>query len=87
MTPPAPTPAEVAALAAFGGATPVRPGHWPPAAADRQRVVEPQVPAAAGWLLVGLVLLAWLERWLGARAWRRGSSSIPHDGLVRSVDR
>lgn len=69
-TPPAPTPREAAALAAFAGRAPL------PAAAPAvpvvafERIEQSRAAVAAPWLVVGLVLLVALERALAVRSLR-----------------
>lgn len=74
LSPVVPTPAEAQALVALGGAPAVDPQELA-LQRDPTEIVHghaPQVPAAAGWLLLGFVALAALERWTATRALRRG---------------
>lgn len=74
LSPVVPTPAEAKALVALGGAPAVDPQELA-LARDPTEIVHghaPQVPAAAGWLLLGFVALAAIERWTATRALRRG---------------
>jgi hypothetical protein len=74
LSPVVPTPAEQRALAALGGAPTVDPQEVA-LQRDPTEIAHghaPQVPAAAGWLLLGFVALAALERWTATRALRRG---------------
>jgi Mg-chelatase subunit ChlD len=77
VVPPAPTPAELPALVALAAdrdprqfelAAPAPPALPP----QLRRELLGTMPARAPWLLAGLVLLVWLERWLAARALRAG---------------
>lgn len=75
VTPPAPSPREVAELEALAGDEAAR------FAADEPAVAPPVARRVHGlssqWALgcvLGLLLLAAAERWLGARAWRNGAA-------------
>ncbi|MCU0862583.1 MAG: VWA domain-containing protein [Planctomycetes bacterium] len=74
VTPPAPWPAERAALAAMAGTEPVPVDALPQPGPQLVRHEHSLVPAGAQWLLLGLVGVAAAERWLRLRALRRGES-------------
>jgi Mg-chelatase subunit ChlD len=76
LSPVVPTPAEQRALAALGGAPTVDPQELAlqKDPTDLAHAHTSQVPAAAGWLLLGFVALAALERWTATRALRAGRS-------------
>lgn len=70
VEPVAPTPRDVAALLAFGGAGPTPPAVLPAPRPRLLRDVVPATPDAAPWLVLGLVVLAFAERRLASRALR-----------------
>lgn len=74
VTPPAPTPADMAQLAALAGAAAVVPEALPAATPGTRRVVRSAVAARAFWLGWLLLLLAVGERAAAAWALRRGAA-------------
>jgi hypothetical protein len=74
IEPPAPVPADVAGLAALAGAVPLRPEALPPPEPMLRRCESSRVPVGARWLLLGLVVVAALERLLLQAALRAGRS-------------
>ena len=73
VTPIAPTPHDVELLAGLAGQAPLGPAS--PAAAPSPavvRTVASAVPDWALWAVLGLVLLALCERWIGLRSFRLG---------------